>query len=199
MVLGYDKFITNNENFITTDNKQFYVRSSDNSQYIKVDTFYNKAEMIVVDKTNYLEKRTTLYGIFRDDVNPLSFNMELEVDVPINFNYAYLEVFNRYYTVDNVTYINNKLARVSFSVDVLFSFKDAILKQKGFIDRNENGREIIWDNIKYQTPLVDNKNIVFEGYEMQEISLDNKVFYNQDGSEKIGDFVITGLVIGQQQ
>lgn len=178
----YVNFITkDNENFITSDNEQFKVIGTDGK--IKVVTFYNKAELIVVDKTNFLEDRTTLYGVFRDDVNPMSFTMELEVDTPINFNYAYLEVFNRYYTVDNVTYINNKLARVSFSVDVLFSFKDAILKQKGFIDRNENGRNL---------PIVDNKNVIVSGYNLYEFVVDNNAFNIADGTYALTGY---GLIV----
>lgn len=49
------------------------------------------------------------------------------------FNYVYLPKFNRYYYVTNITVNPNKIYRIALDVDVLMSFKDDILKSKGYV------------------------------------------------------------------
>lgn len=49
------------------------------------------------------------------------------------FNYVYLPKFNRYYYVTNITVSPNKIYRISLDCDVLMSFKDDILKSKGYV------------------------------------------------------------------
>lgn len=52
-------------------------------------------------------------------------------------NYAYIPDFGRYYFVENIECVRNNLFRVSMKVDVLMSFRDAILTNNAIIERNE--------------------------------------------------------------
>lgn len=188
--MTYQNLITKNyETLKTKDNENFLV-VGEGSEKILIKLFYNKAEMIVVDKTSFLEERQSVYGTFRDDVNPLSFVVDLEVDLPINFNYAYIPIFSRYYFIDSVSYISNNIASITFSVDVLMSHKNAILKQKGFIDRNENGRDVA---------LVDNKNVALQGYTQFEVEIENTIFHGSgetvQGVGSVGEVVVNGFAL----
>ena len=94
-------------------------------------------------------------------------------DIP-TFNYVYIPVFNRYYFVDNIVSVRNRLWRISMSVDVLMSFKEQILKQYGFVKRNE---------FSYNQNLVDDKvptqnNPIINYYEVQNTILNPRSAYD---------------------
>ena len=53
------------------------------------------------------------------------------------WNYVYIEDFNRYYFVRNVTVTSKNLVILNLHVDVLYSFDNFINRQKAYISRNE--------------------------------------------------------------
>lgn len=53
----------------------------------------------------------------------------------VNYNYAYIPDFNRYYFINNVEIQPNNIYKLTLTVDVLESFKTDILASKGFISR----------------------------------------------------------------
>lgn len=55
----------------------------------------------------------------------------------LDCNYAYIPDFKRYYFIDDIVSVNNKLWNISMSVDTLMSFKEEFLQLEGFITRNE--------------------------------------------------------------
>lgn len=55
----------------------------------------------------------------------------------IDFNYCYIEQFHRYYYVDNIVVVNNKLMEIHCTSDVLMSFKAQLMNHKGIVARNE--------------------------------------------------------------
>lgn len=55
----------------------------------------------------------------------------------LNFNYFYVEEFRRYYYLTSFIISSNHLATITGVVDPLFSFKDAIIENEGYIERNE--------------------------------------------------------------
>lgn len=66
----------------------------------------------------------------------------------LNASYAFVEIFNRYYFVNRIVAVNNRLWRIDMTCDVLMSFSSDILKQKAFILRSENlGSRLIKDNL----------------------------------------------------
>lgn len=66
----------------------------------------------------------------------------------LNASYAFVEVFNRYYFINRIVAVNNRLWRIDMTCDVLMSFSSDILKQKAFVLRSENlGSRLIKDNL----------------------------------------------------
>ena len=60
-----------------------------------------------------------------------------EITNLLTANYVYIPDFNRYYYVVDPIVVNNQLIRLMLHVDVLYSYKDKILANTGFIERNE--------------------------------------------------------------
>lgn len=56
----------------------------------------------------------------------------------INFNYAYIDNFKRYYFVNDIVIFPNNIFMLSLNVDVLESYKNSILKNKVHITQKEN-------------------------------------------------------------
>lgn len=67
-----------------------------------------------------------------------------------NYNYTYIEEFNRYYFISNIVSMTSKKVELTLNVDVLMSFKNEILKQEHNIVRQEN---------KYNSNIVDSNYI----------------------------------------
>ena len=61
-------------------------------------------------------------------------------------NYVYCQEFGRYYYVDNVIMIANNLVQLVCTVDVLYSWKTAILAQKVIVSRNESEYALYLDD-----------------------------------------------------
>lgn len=55
----------------------------------------------------------------------------------LDFNYFYIEEFRRYYYLTSFIISSNQLATITGVVDPLYSFKDGILENEGYIERNE--------------------------------------------------------------
>lgn len=54
------------------------------------------------------------------------------------YNYMYIEEFGRYYFIDDIVSVNNNLWEISAHVDVLETYKDAILSNQAVIRRQTN-------------------------------------------------------------
>ena len=89
------------------------------------------SDSIALDKQ--LELLITLSGILREQssiIDPVILIEDIDDFLP-EMNYAYIEEFNRYYYITGVE-------SVSFHVDVLYTYKDAIRENSAIIERNEN-------------------------------------------------------------
>ena len=60
------------------------------------------------------------------------------VNEPQNFNYAYIQEFNRYYYVGNITTLINGMWELDCRVDVLMSYRHKIRQLNAVIARQEN-------------------------------------------------------------
>lgn len=174
----YGQLDTNKQKDIeTSDGSNFYVKDRVIQDSIEIRLYSCNTELNRVDKTDYLVSRGTVYGIFRDDVAITGFDIMFEYIPPVDFNYVYIPMFNRYYFVDSYTINNKQLVTVTLSVDVLMSYKDYILTLTGFVDRNENGSGL---------PIVDNMNAIVQGYKLDSYDVENEVFTT------FGEYVLTG-------
>ena len=90
------------------------------------------------DDNNVLVKNLTQVSILdnvklKDATELIKPELVLMSDEYPTFNYVYLQKFNRYYYVTNITVSPNKIYRIDLDCDVLMSFKDDILKSKGYV------------------------------------------------------------------
>lgn len=69
----------------------------------------------------------------------------------IDFNYAYIPDFNRYYFVESIEVTPNKIYNISLRCDVLESFKNDILKSSGFVNQQTTTNK--YYNSDYQTEI----------------------------------------------
>lgn len=123
-----------------------------------ITLYKNESEKNKINKI--LTTVVTLTGTLRDSSSIINPEIVIEYDNPTGFNYCYIDAFNRYYFVTNITVINNKLLKLSLKVDVLESFKTSILAQNIIIDKStSNVDEYLPDdnlvvNVKTKTDIV---------------------------------------------
>lgn len=72
----------------------------------------------------------------------------------LNFNYAYIDQFKRYYFIEDITIFPNNIYVVTLSVDVLESWKNDILNSDCDIIKQENFNAYYNDN--YQNLVTKN-------------------------------------------
>lgn len=75
---------------------------------------------------------------FKDDVNIFNPKIVLKYDDLINFNYMFIEKFNRYYFIEDIEIFPNKIYNITLKCDVLMSFKDDILNSYANITNQTN-------------------------------------------------------------
>lgn len=148
-----------------------------------IKLYQNKAEANRVDKTNYITLVKEVLGVLRESTSIIDFSVVLELDTFPNFNYVYIEIFNRYYFVSDIVSVNKNIWEVSLSCDVLMSYKDAINACTGFVDRNEN---------TYNLLIVDDKLPLKQGQTITTTFVNNTLF-----DDILGTYVLQGLLVSQ--
>ena len=126
-------------------------------------------EVNVVDKSQHMKLNRILEGTFRDSVSVSNVTVRVENNGDVDFNYAFIPEFNRYYFIDDIIVVNNKLADLVLTVDVLMTYKKGIYGLKCFVERNEN---------KYNDLLIDKKRIIEQGLDIYEQRIYNSFFTN---------------------
>ena len=138
--------------------------------------YKNYCEDNVVQKQTLLQSVGVISGVFRDDFSVISPSVIIEYDQFPNFNYVYVEAFNRYYFVRDITSIRKNLWEIDLSIDVLMTYKRAIYDSYAFVDRNE---------LEFDPFIEDDLQVIQEGYNVEDIDIWNGVFANyqdDDGS-----------------
>lgn len=181
--------------------------------------FYNNsAEPNRLDKTNYLQNPTTFTGVLRsetDIVNPsillekstfqqfttgtLTFNSiysDVNLSIPgssehdiFDYNYCYIETFKRYYFVVGIISVKEGLWEINLTCDVLMTYKDQILQQTAFIDRQEN---------IYDEEIVDSNRVYEEGVDVEVLTVNptDPILVNVPGKINGKNILVTGLLGG---
>ncbi len=104
---------------------------------IKIQTYNYTGERNRVDKTDYLTNTTDFEGVLNAQFDVLRPVVRFRTNTPVTFNYAYIESLGRYYFVDNIKQDGN-VCSVSFSVDVLHTYKDKIKQLQAVLVEGEN-------------------------------------------------------------
>lgn len=100
--------------------------------------YHNISEYNAVNKS--ITELTTLSGTLREEssiIDPIITITNVDSYLS-SMNYAYIPDFNRYYFITNIESVRNNLWRVSFHVDVLYTYRNQIKNNSAIIERNEN-------------------------------------------------------------
>lgn len=140
--------------------------------------YKNSAENNRVDKTDYMIEVGNASGNLREESSIVDLNIDFEYDGIPNFNYVYIPILKRYYYVNDLRSVANRLWSISLSVDVLMSYKDAIYECQAFINRNE---------YKENPNIIDGKRVIEQGFDVETVEIESTMF---NGA---GSFVLSGL------
>ena len=148
----------------------------------KLELYNNTSEDNRVDKTNYLTKVGELSGVLREESSLIDMSLTLEIEELPLFNYVYIEQLNRYYYVTDIVSVKYKLWEISLSVDILMSYKNALLSCTAFVDRNENS---------YDNTIIDKKRVIQQGYDIEVSTVTNELLDNTSTN----NIVLTGFYV----
>lgn len=110
----------------------------------------------------------TAYDIkFKDSTDVKTPLVILRSDDIINFNYAYIEKFNRYYFVERIELYPNSIYNIYLRCDVLETYKNDILKCEGNISQQKQNVNNYFDS-NYKTEVrkevdIYNSNVTLSG------------------------------------
>lgn len=101
-------------------------------------TFYNNvSETTAIDKI--INEIYSISGALNDEsslLDPIIIFRGIDEYIGV-INYAYIEEFGRYYFITNIDSVRNNLWRLSFHVDVLYTYREQIKGNYAVIERNE--------------------------------------------------------------
>lgn len=93
--------------------------------------------MVTIQLYNYVGRKDTvnkeltptisLSGTLKDYFNTLNPDVTVRSKTKINSNYCYIDVFDRYYFINDVIYKNNNAVELVLAIDVLKTYESAIL------------------------------------------------------------------------
>ena len=105
---------------------------------IDIKTYNYTGERNRVDKTALLTVTGDYTGVLNASFDVLHPVVRFRVNTPVTFNYAQIPVLgNRFYFVDCIKQDGN-ICSVTFSVDVLHTYKDSIKTLTGTLVQGEN-------------------------------------------------------------
>ena len=125
---------------------------------MEVQFFYNASDARVINKR--LLDGETFSGQARDEIDVMSPVIRFDNPGVLRYNYAYIPELQRYYDVVKRTAFREGMWDVTFSVDVLMSFRGDINQLAVVVDKQSmlaNGNEYIDDsslvaeNVMFQT------------------------------------------------
>lgn len=74
-----------------------------------------------------LTPTTSLSGTLKDYFNTLNPDVTVRSKTKISGNYCYIDVFDRYYFINDIIYKDNNAVELVLAIDVLKTYEDAIL------------------------------------------------------------------------
>lgn len=116
-----------------------------------IKLYNNISEYNAVNKS--ISELVTLTGTLREEssiIDPVITISGIDSYIT-SMNYAYIPEFNRYYFITNIESVRNNLWRVSFHVDVLYTYRVQIKRNSAIIERNENLYDLKLNDGLFQT------------------------------------------------
>ena len=126
---------------------------------MKIKLYYNSSENNVIGKT--LNDELELEGTLRDSSDITNPVIMITSNTKPTANYAYIDNFNRFYFISEITAYRSNSFILKLKVDVLESYKEQIKKLKVVLSGTENtGKSMylnsdIWiRNVKDKTDII---------------------------------------------
>lgn len=102
---------------------------------MRILLYINKSDKKYVNKN--IQQINTLTGTMKESTSICDPTIMLNLN-GINFNYIFIEEFNRFYYVKDVRNIRNDLWEIDCHVDVLMTFSGQYLNNKAIISKSED-------------------------------------------------------------
>lgn len=115
---------------------------------MEVQFYYNQSDSRVINKHLVEMDNNVFEGVPRGDVSVMNPVIRFENDGILRFNYAYVPELQRYYSVVDRTAFRDGVWDITFTVDVLMSFRRDIMNLSVVVDKQSmgsNGDEYIDD------------------------------------------------------
>lgn len=103
--------------------------------------YSSSAENSRINKLSYLTQQRVLSGTLREATSIITPSVVVQSNGLPQGNYAYIEDFNRYYFITNITSVNLNLWRIDMRCDVLMSHKDELLNLYAYVSRYQYSEE----------------------------------------------------------
>ena len=103
---------------------------------MRVTIYKCKSEKNCLNKV--LESEVVLVGSLRGESNVVNPQILVQAN-PIGYDYVYIEEFGRYYFITDVVCYRSNAFLVKLSIDVLMTYKEAILNMSGIVSRLTSG------------------------------------------------------------
>lgn len=128
---------------------------------MEVQFYYNASDNRVINKNLITtDDKNVFDGVPRGDVSIMNPIIRFESEEILRYNYAYIPEFQRYYSITDRTAYRDGVWDITFTVDVLMSFRRDINALYVVVDKQsmpQNGNEYIDDgslvseNVMFQT------------------------------------------------
>ena len=82
--------------------------------------------------TKALNNAVVINGAFRSEIDSIDVIVEIESNT-YEFNYVYIPSLNKYYFLQNIVHVNQKIIRMLLHCDVLMTYKTDILASYGLV------------------------------------------------------------------
>lgn len=82
--------------------------------------------------TKTLNNAVVIEGAFRGEIDSIDVIVEIESNT-YDFNYVYIPSLNKYYFLQNIVHVNQKIIRILLHCDVLMTYKADILASYGLV------------------------------------------------------------------
>lgn len=122
--------------------------------------YYTSSENNKVNKS--LSNARTVSGTLRSETDVIRPIILVEMDLPSNYNYAYIPEFNRYYYIRSVESYRTGLWMFHLEVDPLNSFKGDIYNIKAILQETESYKadSYLEDNLVWVAKVKDKTAII---------------------------------------
>lgn len=82
--------------------------------------------------TKTLNNAVVIEGAFRGEIDSIDVIVEIESNT-YDFNYVHIPSLNKYYFLQNIVHVNQKIVRMLLHCDVLMTYKADILASYGLV------------------------------------------------------------------